>query len=286
MSAPSHADSGTQAEARRDQSPNGAAVTLDARISKSIPSTRVYQILAITLFLLIWQIGVASGLVSSAAVASPWQIAQVLIPAVFSEQYWAAIGHTSLTWAIGLLISIACAVPAGLLIGSNALLYDATRLLIDFLRTIPPVVVIPLALLLYGATSSMVVMIVVFGSVWPTLLQATQGARSVDPVQRDVAATYQVTRRLRALLIVLPSAAPYLATGFRIAATMSLLIAVGAELLGGAPGIGSQIQNAALIPDIPVMFVYIATAAMMGVGLNLALSALEGKVLPWHTAQR
>jgi ABC-type nitrate/sulfonate/bicarbonate transport system permease component len=260
----------------------GDTVAAPARRSRTV----VRRLIAVAAFLCLWQIGVDSGVLSPAAIASPTQIAKAAGPVVGSGEYWSAIAHTTRSWALGLGIAVAIAIPAGLLIGSSAVLYDATRVTIDFLRTIPPVVIIPLALLMYGATSSMVIVIIVFGSVWPLLLQAMQGARCVDPMLRDVAATYRIRLRLRALLVVFPSAAPYIATGLRIAATMSLLLAVGAELLGGAPGIGGSIQLAARVPDVPAMYVQIVTAAVIGAGINLVLAKIERVMLPWHAANR
>ena len=86
--------------------------------------------------------------------------------------------------------------------------------------------------------------------------------------------------------MVLPSAAPFIATGIRIAATMSLLLAVGAELIGGAAGLGQSIALAEQNGDIPQMYAYIVTSAVLGVLLNLALLKGERRVLRWHAAHR
>jgi len=92
------------------------------------------------------------------------------------------------------------------------------------------------ALLLYGATPKMAFALIVFGSVWPVLLQAMYGVHQVDPAMWDVARAYGLRRLDRLRFLILPSAAPFVATGVRLAATISLLLAIGAELIGGAPG--------------------------------------------------
>ena len=236
--------------------------------------------------LALWQVAVESGLISRAAVASPTDIARAAAPLIAKGESWAAAGDTIRSWSEGLGISLVVAVPLGLLTGASELLYKLTRFSFDFLRTIPPVALVPLALLVYGATNRMALVLIVFGSVWPVLLQSMYGVHQVDSVARDVARAYQFRLRDRIFRLVLPSAAPFIATGVRIAATMSLLLAVGAELIGGAPGIGYQITLEQQNGDIPTMFVYVVASALLGLLVNLALIGLERRVLKWRSVQR
>jgi ABC-type nitrate/sulfonate/bicarbonate transport system permease component len=128
--------------------------------------------------------------------------------------------------------------------------------------------------------------LIVFGSTWPVLLQAMYGVHQVDPAARDVARAYRLRRRDQIRSLILPSAAPFIATGIRLAATISLLLAIGAELLGGAPGIGAAITLQEQNGDIPQMWVYIVLSAALGVIVNLTLIGLERRILTWHPAQR
>jgi ABC-type nitrate/sulfonate/bicarbonate transport system permease component len=245
-----------------------------------------YAVAAAVIALALWQAAVESGLISRAAVASPVEIARAAAPLITKGESWGAVGDTIRSWSEGLGIALVVAVPLGLLTGANDLLYKLTRFSFDFLRTIPPVAIVPLALLLYGATNRMALVLIVFGSVWPMLLQSMYGVHQVDAVARDVARAYRFRLRDRIFRLVLPSAAPFIATGIRIAATMSLLLAVGAELIGGAPGIGYQITLEQQDGDIPTMFVYVVASALLGLLVNLTLINLERRALKWHTAQR
>jgi ABC-type nitrate/sulfonate/bicarbonate transport system permease component len=234
----------------------------------------------------LWQAFVATGIVSSDAVAEPTQTAGALGSLVLSSDFWSSVWQTVQTWGFGLLLVLAVAIPAGLVLGASDLTYRLFRVTIDFLRTIPPVALIPLALLLYGATDRMALMLVVFGSIWPVLLQSMYGVLQVDPACRDAAAAYRLRRRDVVLRVVLPSAAPFVATGVRVAATISLLLAVGAEFLGGAPGVGASIALAQQAQQIPRMYAYVVVGAALGVAVNLLMIELERKVLSWHPAYR
>jgi ABC-type nitrate/sulfonate/bicarbonate transport system permease component len=251
------------------------------------PGARIaYRAAATVLALALWQLAVVSGVVSAAAVAAPTDIARAAGSLVASHAFGAALLETIASWAQGLLVSLLIALPIGLVLGSSDLAYRMSRFTIDFLRTIPPVALIPLVLLVYGATPKMAFVLIVFGSTWPVLLQAMYGVHQVDPAARDVARAYRLRRRDRIRFLIVPSAAPFIATGIRLAATISLLLAIGAELLGGAPGIGAAITLQEQNGDIPQMWAYIVLSAALGVIVNLTLIGLERRILTWHPAQR
>jgi ABC-type nitrate/sulfonate/bicarbonate transport system permease component len=256
-----------------------AAVPARARL----PLARTGVVLAA---LGLWQLLVASGALPASAVAAPWDVAKALGPMVAGGPFWSALGDTAASWGAGLAISLLVAIPVGLLLGASALLYRMSRFTIDFLRTIPPIALIPLALLEFGATPRMALLLIVFGSLWPILLQSMYGLHQVDPMLRDVARTYHLGLRRYVGWVVLPSAAPFVATGVRVAATMSLLLAIGAELLGGAPGIGAAITSYQDGGSVPQMWALVLVSGLLGVLLNLGLLQLERRVLRWHPAHR
>jgi ABC-type nitrate/sulfonate/bicarbonate transport system permease component len=245
-----------------------------------------YRVAAVLAALSLWQVAVASGLVSAAAVATPTDIVHAAGSIAGTHAFGAALLDTIASWAEGLLVSLLVAIPLGLALGSSDPAYRLSRFTIDFLRTIPPVALIPLALLLYGATPKMAIVLIVFGSTWPVLLQAMYGVHQVDPAARDMARAYRLRWLDRIRFLIVPSAAPFIATGVRLAATISLLLAIGAELIGGAPGIGASITLQEQNGDIPGMWVYVVLSATLGVVLNLVLIGLERRVLKWHSAQR
>lgn len=151
---------------------------------------------------------------------------------------------------------------------------------------IPPVALVPLALLLYGATTQMKLVLVVLGAVWPLLLQSMYGVHQVDPVAIQTARSYRLGRWLRTAFVILPSTAPFVFTGIRIAATMALLLTIGAEVIGGAPGLGAAMATAQTVSDIPRLFALAATSAVLGVLINTVLARVERRVLSWHVSQR
>lgn len=105
------------------------------------------RVLCILVALGIWQALVVVGILPESGVAAPWDIAGAFASMLTGDALWSAIGDTASSWAIGLGISLAVAIPVGLLLGASGLLYRMSRFTIDFLRSIPPIALVPLALL-------------------------------------------------------------------------------------------------------------------------------------------
>jgi ABC-type nitrate/sulfonate/bicarbonate transport system permease component len=160
------------------------------------------------------------------------------------------------------------------------------RLPIEFLRPIPSVALIPLAVLVFGTRFPNKLFLVTFACVWPLLFQAIYGVQDVDPVAVDTARAFGFGRLQRLALVVLPSSASYIATGLRIASSVALILAVTSELVVGVPGLGSAINVAASSGDFALMYALIAVAGLLGLTLNALFARLEGWALRWHPSQR
>ena len=199
---------------------------------------------------------------------------------------WVEIGRTLRAWAVGIGLAGLVAVPVGVALGSSPLAYRMLRGVIEFCRPIPSVALIPLAVLLYGTGLRMKVFLIAFATFWPLLFQAIYGVRDVDPVARDTARAYGLGPLARFRVITLPSAAPYIATGVRIAAAIGLVLAVTSELVGGAPGLGRAIMVAQSAGRTTLMYALIVTTGLLGWALNSAFAASERALLRWHPAQR
>jgi ABC-type nitrate/sulfonate/bicarbonate transport system permease component len=200
--------------------------------------------------------------------------------------FWQAVGSTLAGWAVGLGIAVAAAVPLGLLIGNNAYLHRATRATIEFLRPIPSVALIPLAVLVYGITFDMKIFLVTFASFWPILVQSIYGVQDVDPVAYDTARSFGLGRTTIFFKVTLPSAAPYIATGLRISSALAIILAVTAELVAGVPGLGHSILLAQNGGATELMYALIVATGLISLWLSASLATLERHVLRWHQSHR
>jgi ABC-type nitrate/sulfonate/bicarbonate transport system permease component len=203
-----------------------------------------------------------------------------------TEALWRAIGDTLEGWALGLGIAAAVAIPVGMLLGSSRVAYRALRAVIEFLRPIPSVALIPLAVLVYGTGLESKVFLAVYASFWPILVQAIYGVQDVDPVAMDTARSFGFGRLERLRRVTLPSSLAYIATGLRISSSVALILVVTAELVIGAPGLGREINVARQGGATNVMYAIIIVTGLLGWLLNAGFVRIERRVLHWHPSQR
>jgi ABC-type nitrate/sulfonate/bicarbonate transport system permease component len=202
------------------------------------------------------------------------------------SSFWEAVWNTLQGWALGLGIAAALAIPLGIVIGSTPLLYRAVRGLIEFLRPIPSVALIPLAILVYGVGLQSKVFLAAFASFWQLLVATLYGVQDVDPVATDTARSFGFSRGQRLFRVTLPSAVPYIATGVRIASAVSLILTVTAELVIGSAGLGRAINVARSGGNVELMYALIIVTGILGMLLNMIFVRAERRVLRWHPSQR
>ncbi|QLQ09948.1 MAG: ABC transporter permease subunit [Nocardioidaceae bacterium] len=168
--------------------------------------------------------------------------------------FWAAVGTTFRDVLIAMVIVIIVGICVGVAMG----LWNVVDWLLEptsqFLRPIPAIVLLPLVLLIYGPTSQLAIALAVLGGIWPVLIHAQIGVRSVDPVAIDTGRAMGLPWRMRQTAIVLPSAMPSFATGIRIASSLTLMLTIGAGVLGGSPGLGRAIMLAQQTGDAEAVF--------------------------------
>ncbi|CAM5198024.1 hypothetical protein CDEF62S_03150 [Castellaniella defragrans] len=209
-----------------------------------------------------------------------------LIHAGGTTQFWIAVGNTLAGWALGLGIAIGLAIPIGIVLGSSTLLYRGSRTLIEFLRPVPSVALIPLAVLILGMGMESKVFLAAFASFWPMLIQTIYGVQDTDPVAADTARTFGLSPLERFWHVTLPGTAPFIATGFRISSATALILAVTAELVIGSPGLGATIELARSGGDVPTAYAMIVATGILGWILNEAAMGVQRRVLHWHPSQR
>ena len=243
-------------------------------------------VLAVALGL--WQWLSAAGVIRKDEFPSMSQTATALWDQATTSTLWTAVGQTLEGWAIGLVFGVVAALLVGTLIGLNGFAYRSVIGLVEFFKAIPVIAILPVALVLWGATLTMKYALVGFAVFWPLVIQVCYGVRSLDPVVRDTATALQVRGPRKFALVIMPSAAPFIATGLRVAVAVALIVDIIAELIGGGSGIGERIliaENAG--PSAyPIMYAYIVVAGLLGVLLTGVFTVGERYVLRWHESQR
>lgn len=227
-----------------------------------------------------------SGIVDARFLPPTSQILAALGERLGLPEFWVALGQTLTTWVTGLAISVVAGVVLGVVIGSVPLLRAVTASTIEFLRPVPSVALIPVAILLYGTGMASTLLLVVYASFWQVLVQVLSGVQDVDPVASDTARSYRFSPLTRIRTVVWPTTLPYAMTGLRLAASVALILTVTGELLIGTPGIGKLLGIAQSSGAVDSMYAYVVVAGLLGVAVNLLARFLESRTLFWHPSVR
>jgi ABC-type nitrate/sulfonate/bicarbonate transport system permease component len=249
---------------------------------------RLSQIGVFVAALLLWEVASAVGIFPRSSFPSMTDTLSELVADLQTADLWHSVAMTLQGWAIGVFIGSVLALSLGTLIGINLFAYRSVIPVVEFLKTIPVIAIVPLAIIVYGPTMKMKVFLVAFTVFWPLVIQVVYGVRAVDPVVRDTARIMKLGLVRRITTVTMPSAAPFIATGMRLAAAVGLIVAVIAELIGGAAGLGSSIlqaQNAGP-SELPRLYSFILMTGVVGVVVTGIFSLVESRVLHWHESQR
>ncbi|GEK85663.1 ABC transporter permease [Microbacterium aerolatum] len=242
--------------------------------------------IGVVAFLGLWETVSRLGLVDTRFVPPASEVLVRFGQYVIDRAFWRDVGSTMLSWSLGLIIAVAAATVIGFLIGSSRFLERLTHSTIEFLRPVPSVALIPLAVLLFGTKIQAGLLLIVYAAFWQVLIQVIYGAKDVDPVADATARSYGLSRFQRIRHVTWPTALPYLMTGVRLAAAVALILAITAELIIGTPGLGKQIAETREGGAITSMYALILATGLIGVAINLVARFIERRVLAWHTSVR
>ncbi|MGW6172183.1 ABC transporter permease [Arthrobacter sp. NPDC055138] len=250
---------------------------------------KLHPLLAGTMGLLaagvLWE-AVAVGPMAGTALPSLSSTLQTLVSDASGQEFWTSTLQTVGVALLGLTASAAGGVLLGVLIGSFPSARYATLAVVEFLKPIPPIVVLPLVVLIFGPTPTMAWVLVIIGCLVPILMQTISGVDDTDPVARDTARSFGMGQAEILFRIVLPSALPFIGTAMRIAAPISLVVAVVAGLLGGGPGLGRSIFQAQAAGNYPSLYGLVLVLGFLGLCFIGGSRAIERRLLHWHESYR
>lgn len=237
-------------------------------------------------FLALWEVVPRSGIVSPDYLPPASQVLAALAERLMQAPFWTAVGDTLIGWGLGLGIAFIAATALGFIVGSVPKLRAFTTSTVEFLRPIPSVALIPLAVLLYGIDIGSTLLLVIYASFWQIYIQVLYGVADVDPVADETARSYGLGRLSRIRYVLWPSALPYLMTGLRLGAAIALILAITAQLIIGTPGLGQQIAVAQASGAIASVYALVVATGALGVAVNFGVRMLERRALRWHTSVR
>ncbi len=247
--------------------------------------TRVaLPLIGLTVIIAAWAALVATDTLPSGSVATPRATLASLNDLVAQGEFWERIRQTAWSWFVGLLVATIIGIPLGVALGASQRATRFTRVVVEAVRPIPPVVILPLALLVLGGALWFKVALIVQGALWPLVIQTSYGVRSIDPVVMETAASFRIDPVRRLFLVRIPAASVQIATGLRLAAATAFAVCLVTEIVGGAKGLGAGLISAQIAGDIAGVMALTVVAGLFGMVIAFVFGRLERRVLRWAPA--
>ncbi|MDR5781083.1 ABC transporter permease [Caballeronia sp. LZ065] len=238
--------------------------------------------IALVVFVLLWELLPRLGIVGSAYLSPPSQVALAIARLFDSGDVWQHLAASALRSISGLLIAVAGGVALGFALGWFRRAERIIDPLYQLLRQVSAFALFPVFMLFLGIGESSKIAIIVWAAFWPVLLNTIAGVKQVERVFVDCARSMGASQGFIFAKVVLPAALPEILTGIRLAGAYSITALVAAEMIGARSGLGFYTLNSQETFQIPDMYAGIVLLAVFGLLINKSLSLLEKRLLRWR----
>ena len=250
---------------------------------KPLP-VRLLRRAAVPVFLLVlWELGSDTGVVDSyylpplhVVLATGWSL-------LLSGQLVADVAVSLYRLLVGYAIGATAGIAIGIITGRSALIYDLLDPVIQALRPISPIALLPLAIVYLGVGDFEKIMLIAYSTFFPVVVNTYFGVRGVDPIVIMAAKTLGATRRCDMLReIILPAALPHIFSGLRVSLGISFIVLIAAEMVAAHSGLGFRILDSEQIFELDVVYVGIVVISLLGLLFDAIFMYVRRRLLPWY----
>jgi NitT/TauT family transport system permease protein len=190
----------------------------------------------------------------------------------------ASLQRVLLGFAIGTLLAI----PVGFLMGWYTVARGLLEPYVQFFRTIPPLAMIPLAIVFLGIGEVPKVFVITLAAFLVSVISTYQGVVSVDRVLINAARVLGARDAAVFRRVVIPASTPFILVGMRTGLGAAWSTLVAAELIAAQEGLGHRMQQAQVYYDLATIFVALVTIGLMGLLMDRLLLWLDGRLTTWQ----
>lgn len=260
-------------------------VKCDFRERHPLIFRRLLMLLSLCAGVLAWL--VVSGLPGiGMVIVGPQDVMRVMAEDIASGSLWENISASMFRVFAGFFLAFAAALPIAFLMGW----YSTVRVLMEpwlqFFRTIPPIALIPLVIVVVGIRESAKISVIFFCSFLVMVIAIYQGVTNVDAVLIKAARTFGATDRHLFFTVIVPASFPYILVAARLGISTALTSLIASEMTGSKVGLGNMIQEASLYFDMARVIMGILVIGLIGLVLDKSVLFLERKLTTWQEVRK
>ncbi|MFF0273354.1 ABC transporter permease [Streptomyces sp. NPDC004330] len=209
------------------------------------------------------------------------EVASALGDRIGTEAYWQDLGHSLRRIAVGFLLAAVLGVAAGTAVARSRWAADVLGPLVEVVRPIPAIALVPVAILLLPTNEQGIVFITCAAALFPVLVSTRHAVRALDPVWEEAVLTLGGSRARVLFSVVLPGALPGIFGGLSVGIGVSWICVISAEMISGEYGVGYRTWQDYAVVDYPGVFVGMATIGALGRLTSTAVEALGRRATAW-----
>jgi len=234
--------------------------------------------------LVIWCILTLGGYINPLLLPAPTAVLIKLWALLLSGDVFGDLGSTVYRTLAGYICAGLIGIPLGLLVGYVRRIYYSFEFVIDFFRSMPSPVLVPVAMLCFGLGDASKIAIITFTCGLINIINSMYGVTRCKKVRVMVAKTMRATHIQTFKYIVFPDALPHVFVGLRLTLSLALILAVVTEMFTGTVnGLGRRIYDAHDTYNIPEMYACILLIGIVGYAFNKVFVQLERRFVHWSS---
>lgn len=237
--------------------------------------------LSIVLFLILWQFIAISGYVNQTFLPSFTTVIKEMVRLIGTGELLAHIQISLFRSLTGFFLGLLVAIPLGLLIGWFKKFEKFIDPLIQTFRNLSVLSILPAFVLFFGIGEVSKIAVVFWAVLWAVIINTISGVKNVDPLLIKGARSMGISSKDLFIKVIFPAALPSIFTGIRLSATTSILVLIGAEMVGASKGLGYALYFYQANFKTPAMYSVILVMAVIGVSINSILTVIEKRAFRW-----
>jgi ABC-type nitrate/sulfonate/bicarbonate transport system permease component len=248
-----------------------------------VPSAGRYSgWIALLLVLALWQLAGSAGLVNPLFLPTPLAIGRAIYQLAISGALWHHLSASLMRIGVGWMLGTIAGIAVGFAIGLFTVARSVGITLISALFPIPKIALLPLLILWLGIGEEPKIATIALGVFFSTAISVYSG---VDAVPRNLirmAQSFNVPFATIVRRVIWPGALPSILAGFRITASVALLLVVSAEMIGAEFGIGAFVLQAGNLMQTDQLLAGVVILSLFGLAVGKLINILEARLLHWR----
>ena len=272
----------TTGKPEQDLATSSALPDAEPEVRRVAESGLLFPFLVAIALLIVWEILSRLGVLRPVLFSSPVVIARTLVDSLASGEMVGHLVATLTRTLAGLALGAIPGLLIGMAMGWSGTLRRALDPIFAALHPIPKIAILPLLMIFLGIGEASRIAVAAVAAFFPMLINTMAGVRAINPIYFEVAQNYGASRYRLFSRVVLPASLPMVFSGLRLAANVTLLVTIAAEIVMADRGLGALVWLSWETLRVELLYATLVVIAALGIGITGGLRLIRRAIVPWQ----